>query len=119
VQLEKPNEVVFDMIVSKLFTIQGYQQTIKQYEHLVKSERDAVESYVSLYGTVETDEVKASMTKDTTAVSYDSKQIELAIAQLEMLIAVTQDEALIQIHNTLSAAKKESVRSGSLRITYK
>lgn len=112
------NDISPDM-QSILSTIHARQNLIKSLETEVNDLRYVVSEHVKAHGPIMTDSVKASLTDAVKVTSYDKDQIDIGIAMLSTAVAMSKDPMLSEILNVLVKARKESVRPGSLRITFK
>jgi hypothetical protein len=114
-----------------LEAIRTKQTTIKALEAEVNLLRDDVSDYVVDNGSYVSDKVKAAMTEATTVVSYDKNAINAILQAMEVAIDITQwnfttgninlavRDVLIKYHELLTAARRESIRDGALRIIFK
>lgn len=104
---------------SVLATIRERQEQVKLLEVEINDLRYIVSEHIKAHGPVVTDSVKASISETAHVYSYEKDQVDVAITMLSTAVAINKDVLLSEILNVLVKARKESIRPGSLRITFK
>ena len=98
---------------------------IKAHEAIQDDLRRVIEAYVLEHGSIKVDHVGAAIvTPASTSHSYDTKAIDNALARVIQLSTQAKTDGDINTHRMLfdiaqaiAAARKETTRKASLRIT--